>query len=416
MDCGRDGAMLDLGACDRCPRAWRLPNHRRRRRWGGRHEIQPHLQRRLRHQRIGATAEQQLQASLMAFADRFMSRVEEATNAIQSRTTDPHVRQQAQTAKYYPSLGVVTIAADTDPSAALLDMVAMVTLQNDVWKTWAPQTFGLELAKPLLEAGRDMEGDIWSVAAKVLTDEQQQSLRDLIATWRSEHPNETYVAMVRFDDFMLLRGGDSQRRSRSLLEFNIVTGVYETARQMRQARIFGERAMFLAARMPLLIAWQTELVAYGFALTPEVRQTLDNAAEFTASVKQLSDDINRLPQRVKEQTESTLKLIDERQEKLDALVTSVRAGMTEAEDLAAKTRDTAEALNQLVRSTDALVTRLQPARRCQSASRRPAVRHSRIHAGDQGTVGDGERLDGDGGPDRRDAELAGVREGPDRGR
>ena len=100
-------------------------------------------------------------------------------------------------------------------------------------------------------------------------------VRSLIDEWRAKHPKQLYVSTVRFDDFMFMRDGASQQRT-PLIKLNlVVASADDAATEVREAR-FAERALFLAGRMPLLISWQAELVAYDLALAPEVQQTMRN--------------------------------------------------------------------------------------------------------------------------------------------
>ena len=105
----------------------------------------------------------------MAFADRFIAHIELATDQIQESSQDPTVRMLSQAAKYYPSLAIVTSAADPDPEVALLDIITTVKLEHDVWKGgWAMSAFG-ESGHYLVDALDVMEADVWSIAAKVLS-------------------------------------------------------------------------------------------------------------------------------------------------------------------------------------------------------------------------------------------------------
>lgn len=325
--------------------------------------------------RAGPLTPQQLQASLMAFADRFIARIEEATDDIESQTTDPQIRMQAHAAKYYPTLSIVTSAADPDPEAALLDIVTTVTLERSVWGDGiADRTFG-KAAKDLMAAFDEMSADIWAIAAKVLSAEQLASLQQLIDAWRTEHPDQTYVSTVRFDDFMFLR--DSHlRQSTSLIKLNlVVASADEAVMQMAEARFFAERALFLAGRMPLLISWQAELLAYDLALAPEVTQSLTSIQNTSAAIAQLSDDLHALPDRLNQQLQQSMDMLDQRQAKFSELVGEVRASMADAQQLtdrvdvvakdltavAAETTQAATALDGMMQSADRLVARFEPA-------------------------------------------------------
>lgn len=325
--------------------------------------------------RTGPLTPQQLTASLMAFADRFIARNEDATDAIESMSDDPMVRKQAHAAKYYPTLSIVTSAADPDPEAALLDIVTTVTLEHMVWSDgWALKTFG-ESGQLFIDALAEMETDIWAIAAKVLHPNQLTDLRALITAWRAEHLDQTYVSTVRFDDFMFLRDSALRQRT-SLIKLNlVVANADEAVAQVREARLFAERALFLAGRMPLLMSWQAELLAYDLALAPEVQQSLKNMQSVSASISQLSDDLHALPDRLDAQVQRSVDMFDQREANLSRLVGDVRSGIGDAQQLtqgvdvaarnlrevASETKVAAGALNEMMTTADRLAARFETA-------------------------------------------------------
>src|SRR3954454_763668 len=103
----------------------------------------------------------ELQQRLMAFADRYLSQISEATDQLK-RTNDPARRLAAHSTKYYPATTVLTIAAEPDPEAGLLDMLTVVTLERMVWNDdgWAAEVFGPGGAAILRAAQLNAENDI----------------------------------------------------------------------------------------------------------------------------------------------------------------------------------------------------------------------------------------------------------------
>ena len=77
---------------------------------------------------------EELTQRLMAFADRYLSRVSEATDQLKRDTTDLQVRRAAHATKFFPGSAMLTFAAEPDPVAGLLDMLTVVTLERMVWQ------------------------------------------------------------------------------------------------------------------------------------------------------------------------------------------------------------------------------------------------------------------------------------------
>jgi len=59
---------------------------------------------------------------------------------------------------------------------------------------------------------RQLEKDIWSITAKVLTSEQRGELRQLILLWRKQNPDKVVYNYLRFSDFA------AQRRNSTLVK------------------------------------------------------------------------------------------------------------------------------------------------------------------------------------------------------
>lgn len=81
----------------------------------------------------------------------------------------------------------------------MFDTVALVGLTRVVWEEyWGPQVFG-EQATSMLAIYRTLEDEIWSLAAKYVTAEQAQALREVIVAWGKEHPKAISISYIRTD-------------------------------------------------------------------------------------------------------------------------------------------------------------------------------------------------------------------------
>lgn len=214
----------------------------------------------------------QLRGFLMDFADRYMQMIGQAADTLQKQNTDPTARVAIQSIKLFPSSAAFSIAIDSNPQMALLNMTVLVHLQGSVWRETAPKRFG-EKAAILLNVQKELENDIDAIALKVLTPKQLEDLKALVAEWRREHPDQRYVSYIRFSDFTDLRPrrhGSSQNllSISGLLSTLQVVNLDETTRSFDQARMVAERTIYLSQRMPTLLRWHTEMLFY--QLTKEV--------------------------------------------------------------------------------------------------------------------------------------------------
>jgi hypothetical protein len=211
----------------------------------------------------------QLQSTLMAFADRYMARLSQAAaDVITLNPSDPHLRLAVQSRKLYNCMAAQSIASGPNPEVALLDMVVLVTLDHmvigDVIDADRPG------ADQLISALTDLEAEIWGIAEVILNQEQLHELREAITEYRTLRPEQREVSFVRFADFA------GSRHQTPLLEAiqrglipNIMPGVDEAAHAVDETRLVAERALHLLEKMPIFLSWQSQLLLYDLAVTPE---------------------------------------------------------------------------------------------------------------------------------------------------
>ena len=63
----------------------------------------------------------------------------------------------------------------------------------------------------------------------------------------------------------------------SLLYLDPLAGLDPTSAAIQETRELGERVMYYSQRMPKLLSWQSELLAYQIADQPESKQILNDA-------------------------------------------------------------------------------------------------------------------------------------------
>ncbi len=165
--------------------------------------------------------EVELQSELMSYADRFASIITQALEDFETLNPKPQARQVILSDLVYSISSVYTIAAEPNPQVGLLDMVAVTTLGRIVYEDNMRRKYGK--STEVLAAGfRQMEKDIWSITAKVLTSEQRGELRQLILLWRKNNPDKVVYNYLRFSDFA------AQRRNSTLVKKVQAGGLFKT--------------------------------------------------------------------------------------------------------------------------------------------------------------------------------------------
>jgi hypothetical protein len=264
--------------------------------------------------------EVELQSELMSYADRFASIITQSFEDFDTLKPSPQARQFILGDLVFSLSAVYTIAAEPNPQVGLLDMVAVTTLGRIIYEENIRQKYGKSTGV-LVEGFRQMEKDIWRIAAKVLTNEQRGELRQLILLWRKNNPDKVVYNYLRFSDFA------AQRRNSTLVKKVQAGGLFKTVQevtqQVEETRMLAERGIFLATRLPLLTGNFAEVWMSQLLVSPETSKiladihTVSTVSERMATVaEQLPDQLMKDISKLRWQTvNQVMKGIDEWSEK-----------------------------------------------------------------------------------------------------
>ena len=234
----------------------------------------------------------ELQSMLMGYADRFNNTLIDAFYRFDEKDLSPNVRFYILNDMVYTQASVFTLAAEPNPEKALLDMVTLTTLGRIIYEDNLRRRFGKPV-EIMAAAYRQLETDIWAIAARILTKAQQWELRNLILSWHKLNPKKLKFNLVRFNDFA------PDRHASTLVEKKKAGGLFQSVdkatEQIEEVRMVTERGMYLGTRLPLLIgnfsqAWMNELI-----LNPEVQKILENVNTFSAVSERLASVAEQLP-------------------------------------------------------------------------------------------------------------------------
>ena len=209
---------------------------------------------------------EELQAAIMSFADNWATQIFEATALLVKRVAMPEVHLEANRFRHNAMAAAYHIAATPYPGAALLDMLVLVTLNRMVWEEyWVPKVYG-QLAEDMVTMLRKLEGDIWALAAEVLTPTQRQELRDLLRAWRDKYPDKIGVSFIRFSDFGELGRKPSLEQARKA--GGLLAPITHATHAAEEIRLLGDRALYLLSRMVELVNSRAHLTVQELLLTP----------------------------------------------------------------------------------------------------------------------------------------------------
>ena len=248
----------------------------------------------------------ELQSELMSYADRFASIISQAFEDFETLNPQPQARQIILSDLVYSLSSMYTIAAEPNPQVGLLDMVTVTTLGRIIYEENMRKKYG-NTTIVMGDGFRQLEKDIWQIAAKVLSTEQQVELRELILLWRKNNPDKVVYNYLRFSDFA------AQRRDSTLVKKVHSGGLFKTVQevtqQVEETRMLAERGIFLGTRLPLLTGnfaevWMTQLL-----VSPEIEKILSNVDRFSAVSERLAAVAEQLPEQISQERDTTVQQV-----------------------------------------------------------------------------------------------------------
>lgn len=305
----------------------------------------------------------ELRQQLQAFADRYIALMKEAGDQILRDEAEPpraEARLLIRELQYYPTVSVVTLAAGPDPRVGTLDLMVVTRLQHQTLRQpWVNEVLAESHAQRLLSAAVELEQDMWAIGGLYLQDAQLEQLREIVDSWVTAHPERRYMAHVRLTD--IAREGQVEEIG------NVISGgffgpVSEATEAVDDVRELGERAMFLASRMPILLSWQAEVLALELVAVPDVQHALDSADVMAESAQRLSEAAETLPDdlaRTAEQYEKLATEVRKTVTETQRLAEQTEKIIGQSHDLLAQGEQTATVLDETIRSADQLAERFK---------------------------------------------------------
>jgi hypothetical protein len=147
--------------------------------------------------------------------------------------------------------------------------------------------------QPWLDVSRALETNAWSLADGVLRPEQREELQSVIARWWAAHADARGMFFARPQELSSLVRLTEERTGRPASVYGLIgldptAGLDPAVREVTRSRLFAERALYAAQRMPFLLRWQLELITDQTLRQSPVATALDSAPRLAESADRLS--------------------------------------------------------------------------------------------------------------------------------
>jgi cell division septum initiation protein DivIVA len=193
----------------------------------------------------------------------------------------------------------------------------------------------------------------------VLTPEQRAEMRDTIRRWWEANPGVHTGFFARPGEFSsLIRhsgekdGGKGNKPGSvfSLVGLDPTAGLDPAVAEVTRTRLFAERAMFMAQRMPYLVRWQAELLADQFLRQERVASVVQSADRFSQAAESASATAAQLPDRITAERKAILEALETQEGRLRELSAEVSRTLAAGEKMSTS-------LNTTVTTFDVLMKR-----------------------------------------------------------
>ena len=296
-----------------------------------------------------------LQVELQRFADEHSSRTVAALDDYARSVATPEARSQALRWKVATASAAMGIASGPNPQANLLDFLALTTVtRTALEEVWIKTTNGPAF-QPWLDVSLTLETNAWKLAEGVITPEQRQEMRTAIRNWWESNPVARTGFFVRPQEFTSLIRQTGEKASRpgsvfSLVGLDPTTGLDPAVREVTRTRLFAERAMFLAQRVPFLVRWQIELTTDELLGQAQVTAALDSTERLSRAAESASQTAALLPDRLSAERKAIMDELEVQEGKLRELSAEVGRTLAAGEKMSAS-------LNTTLVTFDALMKR-----------------------------------------------------------
>lgn len=305
----------------------------------------------------------QLQSRNMRFADEYVGALIEVAHGIELSTTERMQRYRLSGWLLAEANAAYVYASADNAVAGTLDLITLATISRMVVEDSGAAQL-TDRAASLLAVQRNQEAVAWQLADGVLTQQQQDDLKRLLADWRASHPGVVNAPFVRFQEFAGAGTPGGAGKGKVVLPTSLMgivgldplAGLDPAVRQVEQSRLLAERALYYAQRIPVIMDLQLDRSINRLAADPESQKLQQQGASITDSAARFASVAEALPATLAAEREALIRQLNET---LTAQAATLRPLLVEMRSTLEAGSTAAEAVDRATRSMDALVVRFE---------------------------------------------------------
>jgi hypothetical protein len=294
-----------------------------------------------------------LQTEVLRFAESFCGQTSSAIDEYARRVNTPEGWVESLKWKIALNSSALGIATGPNPSANLIDFVALATLMRASVEERAMPGAPPGAFDPWLETSRVLETNAWKLAQEVLSAGQQLELRVSIDQWRGRNPSMIASFFTRpLDLATAVRENREEVQPGSvfsLVGLDPMSGLDPAVREVTRTRLFAERALFAAERMPVLLRWQTELLTHQVLDQQQITNALGSADRLSLAAASFSQTAALLPERITEERKAIVDALATQEGKLQGLSAQVGETLTAGDKMSTSLNTTLTTFTALMK-------------------------------------------------------------------
>jgi hypothetical protein len=252
---------------------------------------------------------------------------------------------------------MLEIASGPNEYVNLCDLTCLVVLSRYSFEHQLRSQLSPKAGESTLKKLVEFERQIIELARVSLGEDAQQKLKTSVTTWVETmyEPGMALLSRYRGLSAEVVQTSDASpdEKSRLLgsLMIDPLAGLDPTVREIAQTRLFAERAMFVAQRMPKILRIEGELMSHRFIEAPQTTQLLTELDTVTQSFDRMSGVVEALPALLQSEREAVMKALEQQTPQLTGLMDETRATFEASTQAMVAT-------NTVVQSTDRFLERL----------------------------------------------------------